>query len=114
MTDKPHILMTCPSSALSKLANAKIDKLEDKIDSTATEMQRIELQKIMVWISPLSFGERHVSVLESVQPGSGKWFLEHSAFVQWVEGRIDRLWCPGIREPPKRAPSFLPRSRHST
>lgn len=74
------------------------------MDNTAAEMQRNEIQKIILWISALSFQERHTSVLESVQPGSGTWFLEHNAFVKWLEGDIDRLWCPGIRESHKRSP----------
>lgn len=56
------------------------------------------MQKIIFWIGSLSFSAKHIDVLESVQPGTGTWLLEHATFRSWVKGDIEILWCPGIRK----------------
>lgn len=55
------------------------------------------MQRILLWVGSLSFSAKHIDVLESVQPGTGTWLLEHATFRSWVKGDIEMLWCPGIR-----------------
>ncbi|RFU72749.1 serine threonine- kinase chk2 [Trichoderma arundinaceum] len=81
---------------LAKLANLKLDKLNDKVDNSEARARDADTQKIIHWISPLSFRARHVSILESVQPGTGTWLLEHATFRNWVNSTSGILWCPGI------------------
>ncbi|KAL7791368.1 hypothetical protein V8C37DRAFT_382899 [Trichoderma ceciliae] len=81
---------------LAKLANRKLDQISDKVEHSEARSRDADTQKIIHWISPLSFRVRHLSVLESVQPGTGIWLLEHGTFRDWVNGKTGILWCPGI------------------
>lgn len=67
------------------------------VDSDARSRSE-EAEKIVRWISPLSFHATHASILESVEPGTGTWLPNHETFRNWVRSGIDALWCPGIRE----------------
>lgn len=80
-----------------RLANLKLDKIGDKVESSEAKSRDSGSQQIIHWISPLSFRSRHVNVLESVQPGTGIWLLEHATFRDWVKSKTGTLWCPGIR-----------------
>lgn len=82
---------------LVRLANLKLDKIGDKVESSEAKSRDSDSQKIIHWISPLSFRSRHVNVLDSVQPGTGIWLLEHATFREWVKSKTGTLWCPGIR-----------------
>lgn len=57
-----------------------------------------EFEKILSWLSPVSFQDKQADVLQSVQPGTGKWFLESDKFRNWLSGDASLLWCPGIRK----------------
>ncbi|KAL7939595.1 hypothetical protein V8C35DRAFT_287105 [Trichoderma chlorosporum] len=81
---------------LARLANLKLDKLGDKLSSSEAKSQDADTQKIIQWISPLSFRARHVNVLDSVQPGTGMWLLKHTTFLDWIKSKAGILWCPGI------------------
>lgn len=90
--------MLTPLRALTKLSNYKLDQVNKKMDDSDTKSRREETQAIVNWISPLSFHTTHHSILESVQPGNGSWFLQHNTYRKWLNGEIDMLWCPGIRK----------------
>ncbi|KAL7908738.1 hypothetical protein GGI35DRAFT_493723 [Trichoderma velutinum] len=81
---------------LVRLSNLKLDNIADKVESSEAKSRDADTQKIIQWISPLSFRSRHVNVLDSVQPGTGIWLLEHATFRDWVESKTGTLWCPGI------------------
>ncbi|KAF3063189.1 DNA damage response protein kinase DUN1 [Trichoderma lentiforme] len=81
---------------LVRLANLKLDKIGDKVESSEAKSRDSDSQKIIQWISALSFRSRHVNVLDSVQPGTGIWLLEHATFRDWVKSKTGTLWCPGI------------------
>ncbi|KAH7198957.1 uncharacterized protein B0J16DRAFT_360560 [Fusarium flagelliforme] len=81
---------------LAKLSNLKLDDLKDKADDFEARTRDEEALKVMSWISPLSFRAKHQDVLDSTEPGTGSWLLEHGNFQSWIEGDIDKLWCPGI------------------
>lgn len=57
-----------------------------------------EAEQILAWMSPTSFQARQADVLQSVEPGTGKWFLETKNYRDWLAGHVNLLWCPGIRE----------------
>ncbi|KAI9927144.1 hypothetical protein MW887_003527 [Aspergillus wentii] len=81
---------------LGKLSNLKIDNLGQKMENLDARSQGRETQKIIDWVSPISFRARQIDTLESVQPGTGMWFLQHQTFRSWMNGDIEMLWCPGI------------------
>lgn len=83
---------------LTKLSNQKLDEVNKKFDDSAARQHSEETQKIISWVSPLSFHATHYSILESGQTGTGAWFLEHQTYRKWANGRTDMLWCPGIRK----------------
>lgn len=79
-------------------SHERIVDIGQKVDETHLRHQEDETQKIILWLSTLSFREQHVAILESVQPGTGGWFTKHETFRAWLEGKIRMLWCPGLRK----------------
>lgn len=56
--------------------------------------------KVLQWLSQLSFEEKHQDVLSKLHPGTGKWLLDSDTFKSWRNGQFDtppNLWCPGTR-----------------
>lgn len=72
--------------------------MEQKVDDAHLKQQEDQNQRFILWLSALPFREQHVAILESVQTGTGGWFIKHETLQSWLEGKIDMLWCPGIRE----------------
>jgi len=57
-----------------------------------------ERLKILTWLSPLTFGTRLSEMLDRKAADTGIWLLESEQFTSWVNGSIEVLWCPGMRE----------------
>ncbi|KAL8819306.1 MAG: hypothetical protein Q9191_007761, partial [Dirinaria sp. TL-2023a] len=56
-------------------------------------------QKVLNWLSDLSFSEKHNDIFSKRHPGTGEWFLELDGFKAWQNGVSDRssvMWCTGI------------------
>ena len=55
------------------------------------------VQKIVDWISPVSFGDRHNDVLSRRCEGTGRWLFETAEATAWLSstGKAS-LWCSGI------------------
>ncbi|KAL7926757.1 hypothetical protein ACQKWADRAFT_318066 [Trichoderma austrokoningii] len=77
---------------IAQLAGLKLDNVE----SPEARCRDTDTHKIINWLSPLSFRARHVSILASVQPGTGAWLLKHEIFRRWIDSKARTLWCPGI------------------
>ncbi|KAI1276347.1 hypothetical protein F5Y07DRAFT_140399 [Xylaria sp. FL0933] len=90
------LLMQNDILELAKITNIKLDGIYKKLDDSEDKSRDVETQTIIQWISPLSFRATHTSVLESAQPGTGRWLLDHEVFRRWVTGEISILWCWGI------------------
>ncbi|RHZ69155.1 hypothetical protein CDV55_103316 [Aspergillus turcosus] len=84
------------SYRVTQSSHDRIVDLGNKVYETRLKHQEDETQKIILWLSSLSFREQHVAILESVQPGTGGWFTKHETFRAWLEGKISMLWCPGL------------------
>lgn len=80
------------------MTNLKLDDIGTKIDDSNGKARDKETQEIINWISSLSFHAAHNAILETVQPGTGTWFLKHEMYRKWVDGDIEILWCPGMRK----------------
>ena len=85
-------------SALAKMSNLKLDVIGKRIQSLENKRQDDDSEKILAWVSPISFRSRQADVLEGLQQGTGKWFLEDDRFLSWINGEVQTLWCPGIRK----------------
>ncbi|KAK8242735.1 hypothetical protein IWZ00DRAFT_547403 [Phyllosticta capitalensis] len=82
--------------ALSKLTNEKVGQISQQLDDMDLRKRDEEAEQILAWMSPTSFQARQADVLQSVEPGTGKWFLETKNYRDWLAGHVNLLWCPGI------------------
>jgi len=60
-----------------------------------------ENQKILSWLSHLSFEDKQKDIFSKHHPGTGEWFLNKDEFKEWRDSGLDEpsiLWCPGIRK----------------
>lgn len=60
-----------------------------------------EDQKVLTWLSDLSFEEKHKDVFSKRYHSTGEWFLELDSFKAWRNGVSDVssiMWCTGIRK----------------
>lgn len=55
-------------------------------------------KKILDWISPLPYKDRHYVIKELRAPGTGEWLLNCRQFREWCTTDIDVLFCQGIQE----------------
>ncbi|KAH6623387.1 hypothetical protein F5144DRAFT_359637 [Chaetomium tenue] len=82
---------------LTKLSHLKLDSIQTQVENARLRSRDEESQKIILWVSTLAYRPRHLDVLETAQPGTGAWFLNHPTFKRWVNGTSGAiLWCPGI------------------
>jgi len=56
-----------------------------------------EDQKLLNWLSPLTFWAMHSDTFGRRQPGTGEWLLVDERFQSWISGETKYLWCPGDR-----------------
>ncbi|KAJ0356729.1 hypothetical protein COL154_010821 [Colletotrichum chrysophilum] len=61
---------------ISKLTSEKVHQVGRQLEDMDLEARVQEAEKILCWISSTSFRSKQADVLQSVQPGTGKWFLE--------------------------------------
>jgi hypothetical protein len=80
------------------MSNTMLGSISEQLHELDKASRDEEAEKILTWISPTSFRLKQADMLEGVQPGTGSWFLQHPDYRSWVQGNVDRLWCPGIRE----------------
>jgi hypothetical protein len=50
----------------------------------------------MEWLSPDSFAAQQSDLITRKQGDTGQWFLESCEFAEWVNGKSQTLFCPGI------------------
>ncbi|KAK8227641.1 hypothetical protein HDK90DRAFT_514141 [Phyllosticta capitalensis] len=95
---KSHFTLVLQNNlvALSKLTNEKVGHISQQLDDMDLRKRDEEAEKILAWMSPTSFQARQADVLQSVEPGTGKWFLETKNYRDWLAGHVNLLWCPGI------------------
>ena len=62
------------------------------------DRQEVEsIQKVVDWVSPLSFGDRHNDVLSRRCDGTGTWLFETPEASAWLSSASKAsLWCSGI------------------
>ena len=55
-----------------------------------------EERKVLDWLSPLDFASKQCDIFRRRHEGTGAWFLNSPDFQNWVTGRAETLFCPGI------------------
>jgi hypothetical protein len=75
--------------------------MEQKVDDANVRHQEDQNQTVLLWLSTLQFREQQVAILESLEPGTGEWFIRHETVQSWLDGKVSLLWCPGLREFPQ-------------
>ena len=113
------------SSLLSKSTKVAADILDtmDKSSSTIQQLHRLlrllpdtqveirqlreelkqhtddrEFQSIADWLSPLNFRAAQLDILVQCQAGTGRWLLDSSEFLAWLDEGPSTLLCWGLRE----------------
>ncbi|KAL2145737.1 hypothetical protein VTI28DRAFT_6432 [Corynascus sepedonium] len=79
---------------LVNLSNVKLDNIQRQVETARSVSLDNKTEKIIRWISPVSYRARHLDVFDSAKPGTGAWFLHHPIFRSWVDGETATLWCP--------------------
>jgi ankyrin repeat domain-containing protein 50 len=61
-----------------------------------TRLNAQENLEVIEWLSPLNFWVQQTDIHSRAQEGTGKWLLDHQKFKDWVDGKCETLWCPGM------------------
>ncbi|KAL2186498.1 Pkinase-domain-containing protein [Thermothelomyces heterothallicus CBS 203.75] len=91
-----NLIMQNDLVELAKLSHLKLDNIQRQVETATSRSLDNEAEKVILWISPLSYRARHLDVLNTARPGTGTWFLHHPVLNKWVNGELNVLWCPGI------------------
>ncbi|KAF5001201.1 hypothetical protein FGRMN_1225 [Fusarium graminum] len=100
-----EILLTLPVQEIQRMDSIKpfLNSLKTNFDSfkeTTQEMYCRQLsdhdQQILKWLSPLEPGKTQSDYLARTLPGTGKWLLNDSRFIEWKTNAGETLFCPGI------------------
>lgn len=55
-----------------------------------------ETERITNWLAPITFAKTQVDIYDIAQDGTGQWFVNGTAFRDWITALGTTLWCPGI------------------
>ncbi|KAF5972618.1 ankyrin repeat protein [Fusarium bulbicola] len=71
-------------------------KQNDNIQSLTSASEREQEERILKLLSPIDYEAQHFDFLERRQPRTGEWLLNSVKYQNWVDGRGQALFCPGI------------------
>ena len=83
----------------------KAQVIEMSNQMTAMELQHDDIhetvidernQKMLAWLSPVTFGARQQDIIRARTENTGMWLLESTEFKSWKSGSENVLWCHGI------------------
>jgi hypothetical protein len=57
-----------------------------------------EEERILTWLSPAKFSERHTQAKNNRTPGTGKWLLDLKEYKDWLDSSCGFLWLHGVGE----------------
>ncbi|KAI0154632.1 ankyrin repeat-containing domain protein [Xylariaceae sp. FL1272] len=95
---------------LKKIAPKKVEserRMGEMLHDMQEEIKQVQLgiesldrndhsDRIGNWLSPPDPSTNYSNALKSRHPGSGKWFLQHSAYLDWKSEENSFLWLHGI------------------
>ena len=74
----------------------EVQECSENVGAIRLTLDNKEDLKILDWLTPVNYGHQHSDYFNRRQPGTGQWLLETNEFRQWVVGRKQTLFCPGI------------------
>ena len=75
---------------------SEVQETSENVDAIRLALDNTEDLKILDWLTQVNYGPQHSDYFNRRQPGTGQWLLETNEFRQWVGGRKQTLFCPGI------------------
>jgi hypothetical protein len=79
------------------MTHETLGMIGERLGDLDTARRDEETEKILLWISPISFRSKQADMIEGVQAGTGRWLLQDKVFLGWVRGDVNTLWSPGMR-----------------
>ncbi|KAJ7226393.1 ankyrin repeat domain-containing protein [Mycena rebaudengoi] len=70
--------------------------IQDSVDDIAQLANRAERKRIIDWLSPLNFFQRHEDIFSARQEGTGTWLFEKTQFKDWIASAGGVLWGHGM------------------
>jgi len=74
--------------------NTKV--IKDNTTHIRDEVDLAKHNQLMAWISPSNFLAEQSDIISRRQEGTGEWFLNAPAVMQWLSQPAGTLFCPGI------------------
>ena len=78
------------------IAHVAVPRLEQGVGALQLSHDGERRDKILRWISSSDFPALQSDLIERRQEGTGQWFIEDAAFLDWINGATKTLFCPGI------------------
>ncbi|KEF53021.1 uncharacterized protein A1O9_10929 [Exophiala aquamarina CBS 119918] len=97
----PHVAETCNELMRPDDHDRQHDGQKSRVSSAITDSSfdrtnDSEIRSICEWFSPLNFWNQQQDVFDRYHDGTGTWFLQDQIFLDWLNGTMKVLWCPGI------------------
>ncbi|GAQ42481.1 serine/threonine-protein kinase chk2 [Aspergillus niger] len=73
-------------------SHRELTEIGQKVSQTKLKDEEDLNERILLWLSPFPFHKQHDAILETVQAGTGGWFMKHEKVCNWLEGNISMLW----------------------
>ncbi|KAJ4146816.1 hypothetical protein LMH87_001375 [Akanthomyces muscarius] len=84
-------------------ARSLTDPVSQAVKTTGEAVIRIEStivkdkdNKILDWLTPISYGSQYSDLLKVRRRGTGQWFLDSAQYQTWLGTQKQTLFCPGI------------------
>ncbi|KAK0644279.1 hypothetical protein B0T16DRAFT_195007 [Cercophora newfieldiana] len=84
------------SLALASEAAYDVKNIDSKLDQLCVTNRSVEAQEILNWLSPVDHISQQSDFIARRQEGTGKWLLESTEFLEWVDTDKRTFFCPGI------------------
>ncbi|KAH8127183.1 hypothetical protein FP744_10007490 [Trichoderma asperellum] len=91
---------------LSRVPPSKVEaesRITDLLQDVHTDVQELlrvhcdqEHQKILDWLTPISFALQQSDYISIRQPGTCHWFLASKEYISWIKSNKQTLFCPGV------------------
>jgi Cdc6-like AAA superfamily ATPase len=69
---------------------------KDGVDQLNRRQDEQERGAIVEWLTPVDYTAQQMDFIGRRQEGTGQWLLDSSETQQWLSGRKQTLFCPGI------------------
>lgn len=55
-----------------------------------------DFEKFASWLSDLNMSSHHNDIISKRLSGTGRWFLQSTTYLHWLDSQNDILYCPGM------------------